>query len=61
MHWVRMIGPLDRDLLVVYARLLPVPFLVWLRDRGFALVEVPDDEFETMGTNVLTIAPPPWP
>ena len=25
--------------------------------HGFSLVEVPDDEFETMGTNVLALAP----
>lgn len=57
LHLMSLLSPLDRDLLVVYARLLPVPFLVWLRDRGFALVEVPDDEFETMGPNVLALGP----
>jgi N-dimethylarginine dimethylaminohydrolase len=41
----------------VYSPLLPVPFREWLLDRGIQLVEVPDEEFETMGTNVLTLAP----
>jgi N-dimethylarginine dimethylaminohydrolase len=26
-------------------------------ERGFKLVEVPDDEFESMGCNVLALAP----
>ena len=42
---------------MVYSRLLPAPFWGALRERGFRLVEVPDEEFETMGTNVLAIAP----
>lgn len=57
LHLMSLLSPLDRDLLVVYPRLLPVPFLARLRDRGFGLVEVPDDEFETMGPNVLALGP----
>jgi N-dimethylarginine dimethylaminohydrolase len=34
-----------------------VPFREWLIARGIRLVEVADDEFETMGTNVLAVAP----
>jgi N-dimethylarginine dimethylaminohydrolase len=34
-----------------------VPFREQLRARGLRLVEVPDEEFETMGTNVLALAP----
>jgi N-dimethylarginine dimethylaminohydrolase len=52
-----IISPVDHDLAVVYSRLLPVPFRQWLLERGFGLIEVPDEEFETMGTNVLAIAP----
>ena len=36
---------------------MPVPFREQLLERGIALVEVPDEEFETMGANVLAIAP----
>lgn len=57
LHLLSLLSPLDRDLLVVYARLLPVPFLRLLRDHGFALVEVPDDEFDTLGPNVLALGP----
>jgi N-dimethylarginine dimethylaminohydrolase len=56
-HLMSIISPVDRDLAVVYSPLLPVPFRQGLLDRGCALVEVPDDEFETMGTNVLAIGP----
>ena len=57
MHLMSLISPLDHDLAVVYSPLLPVPFREWLLDRGIQLVEVPDEEFETMGTNVLAVAP----
>ena len=57
MHLMSLISPLDRDLAVVYSRLLPVPFREWLIERGMTLVEVPDEEFESMGTNILALAP----
>jgi N-dimethylarginine dimethylaminohydrolase len=57
MHLMSLISPIDRDLAVVYSRLLPVPFREWLMKRGISLVEVPDQEFETMGTNVLAFGP----
>jgi N-dimethylarginine dimethylaminohydrolase len=57
MHLMSLISPVDRDLAVVYSRLLPVPFREWLLDRGSRLVEVADEEFDTMGTNVLALAP----
>lgn len=56
-HLMSLLSPVDRDLAVVYSPLMPVPFREWLLDRGFTLVEVPDDEFDTMGANVLAIAP----
>jgi N-dimethylarginine dimethylaminohydrolase len=57
MHLMSLISPVDRDLAVVYSRLLPVPFRELLLQRGCELVEVPDEEFETMGTNVLALSP----
>ena len=57
MHLMSLISPVDRDLAVVYSRLLPVPFRELLLHRAVELVEVPDDEFETMGTNVLALSP----
>jgi N-dimethylarginine dimethylaminohydrolase len=56
-HLMSIISPVDRDLSVVYAPLLPVPFRERLLDLGVSFVEVPDEEFDSMGANVLAIAP----
>jgi N-dimethylarginine dimethylaminohydrolase len=45
------------DLAVVYRPLLPIPFYQLLLKRGLQLVDVPDEEFETLGPNVLALAP----
>ena len=57
MHLMSFISPLDRDLALVYPRLAPVRLMELLADRGIAVVEVPDEEFETMGSNVLALGP----
>ncbi|HJU48782.1 MAG TPA: arginine deiminase family protein, partial [Gaiellaceae bacterium] len=57
MHLMSVLSPLDRDLAVVYAPLAPVRLLELLAERGVAVVEVPDEEFETMGPNVLALGP----
>jgi len=57
MHLMSLISPIDLDMAVVYSRLLPVPFREWLLDRGIHLVDVPDEEFDSMATNVLALAP----
>jgi N-dimethylarginine dimethylaminohydrolase len=36
---------------------MAVSFRERLLERGYTLIEVPDDEFETMGCNVLALAP----
>lgn len=56
-HLMSIISPVDRDLAVVYSPLMPVPFRDALRARGVSFVDVPDEEFESMGANVLAIAP----
>jgi N-dimethylarginine dimethylaminohydrolase len=57
LHLMSLLSPLDRDLAVVYLPLMPVRLVELLADRGVRLIEVPDDEFETMGPNVLALAP----
>jgi dimethylargininase len=57
LHLMSFISPLDRDLALVYPRLTPVRLLELLAERGIATVEVPDDEFESMGPNVLALGP----
>jgi N-dimethylarginine dimethylaminohydrolase len=56
-HLMSIISPVDRNLAVVYSPLMPIAFRQLLLARGFELVEVPDEEFETMGCNVLAIGP----
>jgi len=56
-HLMSILSPIDRDLALVYSPLLPVPFRDLLLSRGFDLVEVPDEEFESMGCNVLALGP----
>ena len=56
-HLMSVISPVDEHLAVVYSPLMPVPFREHLQRKDMALVEVPDDEFERMGANVLAIAP----
>lgn len=56
-HLMSIISPVDRDLAVVYAPLLPVPFRERLAALDVSFIEVPDVEFDSMGANVLAIAP----
>ena len=56
-HLMSIISPIDVDLALVYSPLLPIPFREFLLSRGISLVEVPKGEFDTMGCNVLTVAP----
>jgi N-dimethylarginine dimethylaminohydrolase len=56
-HLMSIVSPVDRDLAVVYSRLMPVPFREHLLERGLTLVEVPDEELDTMGANVLALGP----
>jgi N-dimethylarginine dimethylaminohydrolase len=57
MHLMSLVSPVDRDLAVVYSRLLPDAFRQTLLERGYRFVEVPDEEFEPMGCNVLALGP----
>ena len=56
-HLMSILSPLDADLALVYSPLMPVPFRQWLLARGMELVEVPDQEFDSMGCNVLALGP----
>jgi N-dimethylarginine dimethylaminohydrolase len=57
LHLLSLLSPLDEDLVVAYTPLLPVRLVQLLRERDVEIVEVPDDEFESMGPNVLALAP----
>jgi N-dimethylarginine dimethylaminohydrolase len=56
-HLMSIFSPVAKDLAVVYSPLMPIVFRDELIKRGYQLVEVPDQEFESMGCNVLAIGP----
>ena len=47
----------DHDLAVAYPPLMPVTLWLELEKRGIGIVEVPEDEYATMGPNVLAMGP----
>ena len=54
-HLMSVFSPVGRNLAVVFSPLMPVSFRSGLLERGYKLIEVPDDEFGSMGCNVLSI------
>jgi N-dimethylarginine dimethylaminohydrolase len=56
-HLMSVLSPVDSNLAVVYSPLIPIVFRNELIARGYELVEVPDAEFDSMGCNVLALAP----
>ena len=56
LHLMSNVSPIDQQLFLVYSRLLPVPFRKYLLDRNIQLIEVPDEEYYSMGCNVLAMA-----
>ena len=57
LHLQSLVSLLDHDLALVHSPLLPVPFRRSLLDRGVRLLEVPPAEIDTLGCNVLALAP----
>lgn len=57
LHLLSLVSLLDRDLAVAFLPLLPVRLVELLRDRGVRIVEVPAEEYPTMGPNVLALGP----
>ena len=57
LHLMSLLSPIDKDLFLVYSRLLSVPFLRYLSQSGIKLIHVPDNEYDSMGCNVLAVAP----
>ena len=57
LHLMSFISLLDHDLAVIYRRILPVPLFELLTARGVQLVDVPEEEYDSLGCNVLAIAP----
>lgn len=56
-HLMSILSPVDTNLAVVYSPLMPIVFRNLLLQMRYQLIEVPDNEFESMGCNVLALAP----
>lgn len=56
-HLMSILSPVANNLAVIYSPLMPISFRNELIQRGFEFVEVPEEEFESMGCNVLALAP----
>ena len=56
-HLMSIFSPVDKNLAVVYLPLMPVRFRNKLLEMGYQFIEVPEEEFDSMGCNVLAVAP----
>ncbi len=56
-HLMSVISPVADDLVVVYLPLLPMGLWELLDDLGVRRIAVPDEEFATLGCNVLAVRP----
>lgn len=57
LHLMSLISLVDRDVAVIFPALLPPPLGELLAARDYRTVEVPENEFRSMGTNVLALGP----
>jgi dimethylargininase len=56
-HLMSVISPIADDLAVVFMPLFPCGLLELLQERDVRLVEVPAEEFLSLGCNVLAVSP----
>jgi N-dimethylarginine dimethylaminohydrolase len=56
-HLMSVISPVADDLAVVFLPLLPVGLWELLQDLDIRLIGVPEEEFATLGCNVLAVRP----
>ncbi len=56
-HLMSVLSPVDQDLAVVYLPLMAVRLVELLEARGIQFIDVPENEFDSMGCNVLALGP----
>jgi arginine deiminase len=56
LHLMSFISLVDDDLAVVHRRILPVAIFELLNERGVQLVDVHDEEYHSLGCNVLALS-----
>ena len=55
LHTLSLISMLDRDLAVVSLPLMPVHLYELLRERGVELIEIDEEEWDSLAPNVLAL------
>ena len=57
LHLMSVVSPVRENLAVVYERLAPVALLQALAARGIETINVPDEDYVSLGCNILAVAP----
>jgi len=57
LHLLSLISPVAERMAVAFRPLMPTTFVQLLADLDWELIDVPEEEFATQGTNVLALAP----
>jgi dimethylargininase len=57
LHLMSVLSPLDADLALVHLPLMPTRLVQLLRERGVELVEIAEQEYDTLACNVLALGP----
>jgi len=57
LHLMSVVSPVRENLAVVYERLAPVALLQALAVRGIETINVPDEDYVSLGCNILAVAP----
>ncbi len=57
LHLGSVCSLLDKDLAVVYSKLMPVAMYKLLQERGIQMVDITDEEFSHSASNILAVAP----
>ncbi len=57
LHLMSFLSIVDKDLAVVHSPLMPVFLRQLLIEKGFSLIDVPKEEYDLLGCNVLALAP----
>jgi N-dimethylarginine dimethylaminohydrolase len=56
-HLMSVMSPVSDELAVVFSPLLPAVLHGWLVELGVGLIDVPEEEYPTLGCNVLAVRP----
>jgi N-dimethylarginine dimethylaminohydrolase len=57
LHLMSVVSPVREDLAVVFERLAPIALLQALASRGIEYVAVPEEDYLSLGCNVLAVRP----